>query len=258
MARIILSKENVEQFKSHNFHTTVLGKDEKFRFRENDTLNLLASQTAYIEEYCAVCLGYYIWQMGAYSYSWSILPMDTVVGRYCSIALNVTAMGVNHPLDRISTSIFTYDKNFSIFKFSNQNNLGEEFSTVPNRTDSGKNICIENDVWIGEGVVLSRGITVGTGAVIAQKSVVTKDVPPYAIVAGIPAKIVKYRFDEKTIKRLLDLKWWEYSYTDFHGADFNLDINAYLDEIENRISKGTIEKYISKKLFFKDVVAKAK
>ena len=110
MARITLSQENVDQFKSYNFHNTVLGLDEKFRFRAGDTLNLLASQSAHVEEHCAVCLGYYIWQMGAYSYSWSILPMDTIMGRYCSIATNVSAMGVNHPLDRISTSIFSYDK----------------------------------------------------------------------------------------------------------------------------------------------------
>ncbi len=67
---------------------------------------------------------------------------------------------------------------------------------------------IGNDVWIGHGVFIKEGVTVGDGAVIAAGAVVVKDVPPYAIVGGSPAKIIKYRFDEKTISKLLELQWW--------------------------------------------------
>lgn len=173
MARITLSKENVEQFKSHNFHTTVLGKDENFRFRIGDNLAILASRKVYIEEYSAILLGHYIWQMGSFSYSWSILHMDTIVGRYCSIAKNVTIMGTNHPLERISTSSFTYDKNFCVFHLINKSMSDEDFSVMPNRSNK-PNVIIENDVWIGEGAVLARGTRIGTGSVVATKAVVTK------------------------------------------------------------------------------------
>ena len=70
-------------------------------------------------------------------------------------------------------------------------------------------IHIGNDVWIGDEVFVKNGVTIGDGAVLGARSVVTKDVPPYAIVAGVPAKIIRYRFDEPTRQELLRLKWWE-------------------------------------------------
>ncbi|MET1863789.1 hypothetical protein ABXK73_03570 [Campylobacter jejuni] len=85
--------------------------------------------------------------------------------------------------------------------------------------------------------MLKQGITLGTGCVIGQRAVVTKDVPPYAIVAGIPAKIIKYRFDEKTIERLLKIQWWKYHFADFYDIDLNLKINQYLDLLEEKIIK---------------------
>ena len=73
------------------------------------------------------------------------------------------------------------------------------------------NWSIGNDVWIAAGAHVLRGVKVSDGAVIAANAVVTKDVPPYAIVAGVPAKIVKYRFSDDQIKSLLDIKWWDFS-----------------------------------------------
>jgi len=69
---------------------------------------------------------------------------------------------------------------------------------------------VGHDVWIGDNSVIMSGLTIGTGAVIGAGAVVTKDVPPYAIVAGIPGRILRYRFDERTIDRLLASRWWEY------------------------------------------------
>ena len=73
----------------------------------------------------------------------------------------------------------------------------------------GDNVCVGNDVWIGADSLLMDGVTIGDGAVVAARSVVTQDVPPYAIVGGTPAKLIRYRFDEETIESLGNLKWWD-------------------------------------------------
>ena len=92
---------------------------------------------------------------------------------------------------------------------------------------------IGSDVWIGTKSVIRGGVKVGHGAVIGASSVVTKDVRPYAIVAGSPAKEIRLRFDETTITRLLNSKWWQLDPADMDGIDFN-DIEAALNEIESR------------------------
>jgi len=80
---------------------------------------------------------------------------------------------------------------------------------VTEREQHYQKVIIENDVWIGANSVIMPGVKVGNGAIIGANAVVTKDVPDYAIVGGVPAKIIKYRFDEKTISSLLELKWWD-------------------------------------------------
>lgn len=129
------------------------------------------------------------------------------IGKFCSIAYNVIIFlgGSNHRPDWVSTYPFA-----AFFEEASQ------FDGYPKeRID----VVIGNDVWIGEGVTIMSGITIGSGAVIATKSVVTKDVPPYAIVAGNPAKILRKRFDDGTIEKLLEIQWW------------NRDINYILKNI---------------------------
>src|SRR5262249_7054657 len=83
--------------------------------------------------------------------------------------------------------------------------------------DMFKHVTIGNDVWTGHNVNVTAGVNVGDGAVIAAGSVVTKDVPPYAIVGGVPATVIRYRFSEKTIERLLRVKWWELELSQLGG-----------------------------------------
>ena len=92
---------------------------------------------------------------------------------------------------------------------------------------------VGNDVWSGHNVNVMAGVNVGDGVIIAAGAVVTKDVPPYAIVAGVPAQIIRYRFSEKNIERLLALKWWEMELSELSGLSFK-DIEKCLDALEEK------------------------
>lgn len=121
------------------------------------------------------------------------------IGRYCSIAQDCIIGPNNHPLHKMSSSASFYSTTWGLVK----KDYRDSFNSIKKRT------VIGNDVWIGAKSIIMSGVTVGNGAVIAAGSVVTKDVPAYAIVAGIPATIIKYRFPEDVIADLLSLKWWE-------------------------------------------------
>jgi acetyltransferase-like isoleucine patch superfamily enzyme len=142
------------------------------------------------------------YQLGRHSYgeldvkSWERKEAVVNVGNFCSIGPGATVLiDGNHRMDTFST--------FPFHIFPSTTNRqhwmpwGKETPTIG------------NDVWIGADALLFSGASIGDGAVVAARAVVTKSVPPYAIVAGNPARIVKYRFDEATIRDLLELKWWD-------------------------------------------------
>lgn len=125
---------------------------------------------------------------------------NTSIGSFCSIGEKVVLGHGEHPLNFLSTSPYFY---FPNLKWKNEKAPShDEFWDL-------EPICVGNDVWIGNEVSVKNGVTIGDGAVIGTKSIVTKDVPPYAIVAGVPAKIIRYRFSPEIISDLLELKWWE-------------------------------------------------
>jgi acetyltransferase-like isoleucine patch superfamily enzyme len=131
------------------------------------------------------------------------------IGNFCSIASGVKFLdgGNQHRIDRVSTFPLSlvYEESFGGMK-SEEDNAENNIICLRER---GKTI-VGSDVWIGESSYILPGITIGDGAVIGTKSVVTKDVPPYAIVGGNPAKLIRYRFNEEVIEKFLKIKWWDW------------------------------------------------
>lgn len=126
-----------------------------------------------------------------------------IIGRFCSIACGARFLfnSANHT----QRSLSTYP--FPIF-------WGEEWgigkSEVASAWDNKGDIVIGNDVWIGYEAVVLAGVRIGDGAIVAARSVVTRDVPPYAVVGGVPARVIRRRFDDATVERLLRLRWWDW------------------------------------------------
>ncbi|RKS19548.1 acetyltransferase-like isoleucine patch superfamily enzyme [Arthrobacter sp. AG1021] len=146
--------------------------------------------------------------VGAFTYSYSSLPEGLKVGRYCSISNGLRFIDSSHPLDTLTSSAMMFRRNNNLFKEYFTDSLHQHARSYAAATMDYP--TIGHDVWIGSNVTISPKVTIGTGAVLAANSTVTKDVPPYAIVGGNPAKIVKYRFDEDTINALLESHWWDY------------------------------------------------
>ena len=126
-----------------------------------------------------------------------------IIGAFCSIACGAKFLfnSANHTLRSLSTYPFP------IF----YEEWGLKRENVTNAWDNKGNIVVGNDVWIGYEAVILAGVTIGDGAIIGTRAVVTKDVPPYTIVGGVPAKPIRRRFPEETAEKLLDLQWWNWS-----------------------------------------------
>jgi len=189
-----------------------------------------------IESYAAQYVGPVFSSIGAFGYTKSYFPPNVKIGRYCAIAAKVSVMPADHPMDRLSTCGFDYS-DLPIFT-SYEKDAGIAFPKTKAMQKSGQPI-IGNDVWIAHEVMIKRGVTIGTGAIVGAGSIVTRDVPSYAIVAGSPAVVRRYRFDDNTIERLLKSKWWEYGYADFVNLK-TLEVSNFLDQFEELVGAGKI------------------
>ncbi|MFA7675420.1 MAG: CatB-related O-acetyltransferase [Endomicrobiia bacterium] len=136
-------------------------------------------------------------------YHYPINNDKLIIGKYCSVACGAKFMFTsgNHAMKSLSTYAFPI--------FFNEWDL--DWKDITKAWDNKGDIVIGNDVWIGYESVIMQGVHIGDGAIIGTRAIVTKDVAPYTIVTGVPAQPVKKRFDEKTINKLISIKWWDWS-----------------------------------------------
>ncbi len=165
-------------------------------FRGCVILNSHISPKAVVRKKCRV----YNSSIGDYSYvTRGTLIQNAKIGKFCSISENCMIGTPSHPTDMVSTSpVFLEGKNY----------LKVNLAEIPYNNTA--ETIIGNDVWIGANCLIKAGVTIGDGAVIGMGSVVTKNVSPYEIWAGIPAKRIRCRFTEDTVKRLMDIQWWNW------------------------------------------------
>ncbi len=138
--------------------------------------------------------------IGRYSYcGYNCKLVNVVIGSFCSIGDSVRIGAAEHPTDWVSMS--------PVFENTKHSGPNKRFTRY--EIPLVKQTVVGSDVWIGYGAIIKQGVSIGHGAVVGSGAVVTKDVPPYAIVGGVPAKVIKYRFDVETIRDLLNSQWWD-------------------------------------------------
>lgn len=186
-----INKEKIKNFRSisllSSFLKSTLGKNSKvYAFAKIS--NVTVGSYTYISYWCIV--------------------NNCAIGNYCSLARGVKIGLGKHPADFLSTSPLFYSKSNPLKKSFIQEQKFVEFEKT----------TIGNDVWIGVNALILDGVTIGDGAIVGANAVVTKDVPPFAVVAGSPAKIIRYRFSENNIEQLLKIKWWNKDIADLQPS----------------------------------------
>lgn len=193
-------------------------------------------------------------KVGAFCYfsGLTLINKADEIGRFCMINRNVSIGLANRAVNSIS-SHFLFDTpscawadGFHDLSYEERIKTKKKHRLLEFK--SKDTVHIGNDVWIATGAQILLGVTIGDGAIIAAGSVVTKDVPPYTVVGGVPAKVIRKRFSDDVIEKLLELKWWEYGPDIMKGLDIT-EPRKCVSKLEERISKG-FPKYTSDKYVF--------
>jgi acetyltransferase-like isoleucine patch superfamily enzyme len=230
---ITVTRELLDVLRAHRIAHR-WGGGERWRAGEN----LHMADDCELEPYCHILSGHVLpARMGAFSYSHSMLLPSLRMGRYCSIGGGVEFLQSQHPVDWASTSPFSYSLR-GLQGFLDYLQLDKKLTAFPLHPDEFLSDPVElgNDVWVGQGAMLSGGIKVGHGAVIAARALVTHDVPPYAIVGGSPAKVIRMRFPDEVVRRLLKLQWWRFGPDVLQPLDVR-DVEGFTQRLEAQLAQ---------------------
>lgn len=225
---------NFSELKAHGLRVTpgldTRGKKLRIRFEAPSQIN-----NAPLFLYSPISIGMY-----SYARTGTLRYVDKI-GRYCSIGPGVTIGEGEHPTSWLSTSPsqYTLDQ-FAFYPPEAELAKARRIARNEGNNDGATGYTtIGNDVWIGGGATIRRGVKIGDGAIIGGNAFVTRDVEPYSIVAGLPAKKVRLRFPEEIVERLKALAWWRFDINDLKGVPFDR-IEAAIDRISDLEARGAI------------------
>ncbi len=212
--RAVLTQDSIEWLQERRVFTHVKGgvrlrPGEQVRFH-HDTM---------LEPYVGFYAGATFCPMGFMSYSVSALPTELTVGRYCSIGPGVQVILGRHNTQFVSTSpVSSEERSILAHRFAEDQGVDlPSLGLVPERPAP----VIEHDVWLGARVTILPGVRIATGAVVGAGSVVSRDVGPYEVVAGNPARMIRRRFADEIIEALAASEWWRYRFSDFDDLPFD-------------------------------------
>lgn len=232
----IVTQKTIDRLREHRLFFERLGAP---RFKVDDVLRFHAR--ARMEPYSMLYDGLDLFSMGAFSYTKSALPLEAEMGRYSSIAEGVGVLGTNHPLDRVTTSNVTYTSRPANIAAALADAKAKPAEVpIPRQVIAPR---IGHDVWIGGDVLLGHNVRIGNGSVVAARAVVTRDVPDYAVVAGVPARVIKMRFPPEIVARLQKVRWWRYSLVKLQKLGLGEPVEPFLDALERAIDDRRIRRW---------------
>lgn len=192
-------------------------------------------------------------KVGAFSHLNGGFIQNVSIGRYCSLARDVQIGHGIHPADWMSVSSLQYVDNYRGWaEYAARHGAPRHDNALPFSYASPT--LIGNDVWIGNNVFIKDGVSIGDGAIVGAGSVVTKDVQPYMIVAGNPARIIRPRFAEQLIDAFMALRWWRYALPHMQDIPFNQPAMA-LEKLRAQIDVGAIQEFRPERIELPDFFA---